>query len=271
MVTPSSGDVIVRRGGVPSTAGEGVVTTVVEGEAGKVGPVVVVEIGVVDAVDEVGSSTVGSTTRAKPTADPRISTTATQAGRRTTASRRPRPGSEVRSASRSGAPSTEALRFSAARKEAEEVTEVTEPKDTTPPELRILHPVDGQIFDTTDVVFEGVTEPGARVFAGPYEADVNDEGGWRIVLILSSGSNHATLKATDAAGNVSQASVSVIYAPPQEPPKEAEEPKGWEFSAHQVYGECSENHPIRCLLRNGQTRLPDSHRLRIRCQPNRGQ
>ena len=129
-------------------------------------------------------------------------------------------------------------------KAEEDVTEVTEPEDTTPPDLQILHPVNGQVFEEKEVVFEGVTEPGARVFAGQYEADVNDDGGWRIVLILSPGANHATLKAKDAAGNVSEASVSVTYAvPDREEPKESEEPQEWEFSANQVYGECSESPP----------------------------
>jgi hypothetical protein len=125
----------------------------------------------------------------------------------------------------------------------DEVTEVTEPKDTFPPDLQILHPVNGQVFETKEVVFEGVTEPGARVFAGQYEADVNDDGGWRIVLILSPGGNHATLKAKDAAGNISQASVSVTYAVPEKELPKEEDPKEWEFSAHQVYGECSESPP----------------------------
>jgi hypothetical protein len=140
---------------------------------------------------------------------------------------------------------------------------VDEPKlDTTPPDLQILHPVDGQVFESKEVVFEGITEPGARVFAGDYEADVNDSGGWRIVLFLSPGTNHATIRAKDEAGNVSEDSVTVIFERPEEPreedkPKHEDEPKeeappkedheeeekAWEFSAQQVYGECSENPP----------------------------
>lgn len=131
-------------------------------------------------------------------------------------------------------------------KEEDDVTEVTEPDDTTPPDFQILHPVNGQVFETKEAVFEGITEPGARVFAGQYEADVYDDGGWRIVLILAPGSNHATLKAKDAAGNITEASVVVTYVVPEkEEPKEEEkeEPQEWEFSANQVYGECSENPP----------------------------
>jgi hypothetical protein len=158
--------------------------------------------------------------------------------------------------------------------ETDEATHVEEPpeapkptvdepeEDTTPPGIEILHPVDGQVFESKEVVFEGITEPGARVFAGEYEADVRDDGSWRIVLFLSSGTNHATLRAKDAAGNVSEDSVTVVFERAEEPkdeeepkheeepPKEEQPPKEdggeevvWEFSANQVYGECSENPP----------------------------
>ncbi len=137
-------------------------------------------------------------------------------------------------------------------KEVDEVTAVTKPEDTNPPDLQILHPVDGQVFETKEVVFEGVTEPGARVFAGQYEADVNDDGAWRIVLILSPGANHATLKAKDAAGNISQASVSVTYAVPEKEEPKEEEPKEWEFSAYQAYGECSESPPYDVFYGTGK-------------------
>ena len=149
---------------------------------------------------------------------------------------------------------------------------VGEPElDTTPPDLQILHPVDGQVFESKEVVFEGITERGARVFAGEYEADVDEEGNWRIVLFLSPGTNHATLRAKDRAGNVSEDSVTVVFEHVEEPkdeeeprhedePKEEEEPKEdheegeqvWEFSAQQVYGECSENPPYDVFYGTGK-------------------
>jgi hypothetical protein len=135
-----------------------------------------------------------------------------------------------------------------------EVEAPGEPNDTTPPDLAILHPAEGQAFEEKEVVFEGITEPGARVFAGKYEADVRDDGTWRIVLYLSPGGNLATIRAKDGAGNVSSASVFVTYQAPQqtaEKPEETPEDKPkegegavWEFSAHQVYGECSETPPF---------------------------
>ncbi|MCZ6568071.1 MAG: hypothetical protein O6923_07205 [Actinobacteria bacterium] len=126
--------------------------------------------------------------------------------------------------------------------------EVKEEEDTTSPDLVILFPEDGQHFDHKEIAFEGKTEPHARVFAGDYEADVDEEGNWRIVLFLSKGGNTASFKAIDEAGNTSTASVQAFYdAPEEEPkdePKEEEEPKGeYDFTAHQKFGSCGEDVP----------------------------
>jgi hypothetical protein len=115
--------------------------------------------------------------------------------------------------------------------------------DSTPPKIEILHPADGQVFEKKEVVFEGIAERGARVFAGRYEADVKDDGSWRIVLVLSPGANHATIKAQDAAGNVGSDSVTVVYQPPVKEEPKSEQGQDWKFSAYQVYGECAENPP----------------------------
>lgn len=99
--------------------------------------------------------------------------------------------------------------------------------DETPPPLEILFPENEQHFDEDHIAFEGKTEPGARVLAGPYEADVDDEGNWRIVLILSPGGNQVTFKAKDAAGNTAEASIKVFLD------RETEVEK--EFTAHQKW------------------------------------
>ncbi|MCP4305364.1 MAG: hypothetical protein GY788_10900 [bacterium] len=106
--------------------------------------------------------------------------------------------------------------------------------DTTPPPLAILFPENEQHFDEKLVAFEGETEPGARVLAGRYEADVDKEGNWRIVLILNPGSNVVTFKAKDAAGNMTEKSIKVFL--------DAEEPTEKEFSAHQKW-EVVDGHP----------------------------
>ena len=133
--------------------------------------------------------------------------------------------------------------------EEENFDEVTEEEDTveedtTPPDLVILFPDDGQHFDHKEIAFEGKTEPHARVFAGDYEADVDEEGNWRIVLFLSKGGNTATITAIDEAGNKSTAQVQAFYDAPVEEPIDKEEPKGeLDFTAHQKYGSCGEDVP----------------------------
>lgn len=117
-------------------------------------------------------------------------------------------------------------------------------EDNTSPHIEILYPEDGQHFEKSKIAFEGVTEPGARVYAGDYEADVDEEGNWRIVLILWEGGNTATLTAVDESGNEASASVHVYYDPPAEEPKDVEEPKETtDFTAHQKYGSCGETPP----------------------------
>ena len=112
-----------------------------------------------------------------------------------------------------------------------------EPKDITPPPLAIISPTNGQVFEEKTVRFKGETEPGARVFAGDYEADVDATGHWSIVLILSPGGNLATFKAIDEAGNIAKASVEVVWK------TEKVEEKDWRFTANQQYGSCGEDIP----------------------------
>lgn len=138
-----------------------------------------------------------------------------------------------------------------------------EPVDEDPPDIVILHPEDGQVFETKEVVFEGKTEPGARVFAGDHEAEVSEDGAWRIVLVLEKGENHVTVKAIDEAENIGKDSVTVVYKAPkpkveepkEEKPKEEkpkEEPAEWKFKAQQLYGQCGENPPYDVFYGTGK-------------------
>ncbi len=121
---------------------------------------------------------------------------------------------------------------------------VEEPADVTPPMIEITSPEDGARFDVTTIWFEGITEPGATVAAGRWEADVDREGHWAIKLVLSEGANRATFTARDAAGNEATASITVYYDPPAPKDEPKDEPKEWEFTAHQVYGFCAEVPPF---------------------------
>lgn len=121
-----------------------------------------------------------------------------------------------------------------------ETTSTTEAVDTTAPALTVTFPENGAKVTTETLRFEGTTEPGAVVSAGPYLADVDDDGRWSIVLLLNPGGNLASFTATDPAGNAAEASVSLIYDPPA-PPKE--EPPAAEFTAHNIWGSCAESPP----------------------------
>ncbi|MDJ0663952.1 MAG: hypothetical protein QNJ75_05285 [Acidimicrobiia bacterium] len=121
------------------------------------------------------------------------------------------------------------------------VTTTTE-ADTTPPHLEITAPKNDERFEVDVIEFSGVTEPGATVFAGRYEADVDGDGNWSIVLILSPGANGARFVATDAAGNQAEARVTVHYDAPA--PTTTKAPKEIEFTAYNVYGSCEETPPF---------------------------
>ena len=125
-------------------------------------------------------------------------------------------------------------------KEEEKEEEPKEEKDTDPPDIVILYPENEQHFEKKEVVFEGKTEPGAKVLAGKYEADVDDEGNFRIVLYLTHHGWHTvTLKAVDEAGNKATDSVKVYFEKGEE-----EEPKEeHDFWVKQKFGSCSENPP----------------------------
>jgi len=125
------------------------------------------------------------------------------------------------------------------------VTTSTVPPDTTPPPLDITSPKPDEHFEVDLIDFRGTTEPGATVFAGQYEATVDGEGNWSIRLVLSPGANGARFIATDAAGNQTEARVTVHFDVPEattEPPKDP--PKDIEFTAHSVYGSCAETPPF---------------------------
>ncbi len=111
------------------------------------------------------------------------------------------------------------------------------PPDTDAPEIVVISPVNGQVFETKTVRFSGETEPGAAVFSGDYRADVDETGHWSIVLVLRPGGNLASFTAVDAAGNVGKTSLEVVWR------SESAGEQEWRFTAHQQYGSCREEIP----------------------------
>ena len=86
--------------------------------------------------------------------------------------------------------------------------------DRTPPKIVVTSPEDGAVVRTEIVTFEGETEPGARVFSGPYEADVDEEGHWKLRLVVTEGPNGAVFAARDRHGNEASVRIVVHYEPP---------------------------------------------------------
>ena len=96
----------------------------------------------------------------------------------------------------------------------EQVTTTNAPNtDTTPPAIQVLSPKDGATVTSRVIEFTGATERGAKVFSGPYEAEV-DDGEWSINLVLAPGANGAAFTARDAAGNETTVRIVVTYDPP---------------------------------------------------------
>ncbi len=123
--------------------------------------------------------------------------------------------------------------------------------DTEPPLIEITFPKPGFVSEEKTFTFEGVTEPGAAVYAGPYEATVDADGSWKITLILSEGSTTATFVAEDAAGNKASASVVVGYEKPVVSTTTTEKPVK-EFTAHNTYGSCELDPPYDVYYGTGQ-------------------
>jgi hypothetical protein len=97
---------------------------------------------------------------------------------------------------------------------AEQTTTTKAPKaDTTPPALQVLSPKDGATVTSRVLEFTGVTERGAEVFSGPFEAETID-GEWSINLVLAPGKNGASFTARDAAGNETTVRIVVTYDAP---------------------------------------------------------
>jgi len=133
----------------------------------------------------------------------------------------------------------------------EQVTTTT--ADTVAPIIEILSPTDGQVFEEKTITFSGITEPGARVLAGPYEATVDVDGSWSIKLVLDEGENRAVFTAIDAAGNEAIAVVTPVYQPPA-PVTSTTKPKPEieAFTANATWIECSSEPPFDEYYGTGQ-------------------
>jgi len=83
------------------------------------------------------------------------------------------------------------------------------------PELSLETPTDGAEFqkDSKIVEIKGKTDPGTRVTVNDFWAIVDDEGIYTYTLPLKDGDNDIKVVATDDAGNKTEKSIRVKYAP----------------------------------------------------------
>lgn len=144
--------------------------------------------------------------RTATTAEPRESDEPSEAVEPEDTSVEPAPAATSEEPTTTAAPTTSAAPTSTAA--------TTKPADTTPPSLSITSPDDGSTVTDKLLTFKGTTEAGARVFSGPFEAAVDDEGNWSVRLTMSSGANGAAITARDAAGNETTKRIVVHYEAP---------------------------------------------------------
>jgi len=89
--------------------------------------------------------------------------------------------------------------------------------DVTPPVLSITSPGEGEVFARKVVTLTGQTEPGAKLRLGELAVDAGGDGAFAFELTLVPGANWLAVRASDAAGNVAEAGVTVTYNPPPPP------------------------------------------------------
>lgn len=124
--------------------------------------------------------------------------------------------------------------------------------DVEAPLLEVTSPEDGAELESKTVAFEGITEPGARVFSGRWEAEVDSSGKWHIVLILNDGANVARFTASDAAGNESVASITVHYVPEEKTTTTTTVKELAKFTAAATFGSCAETPPYDIYYGTGE-------------------
>lgn len=92
---------------------------------------------------------------------------------------------------------------------------VTTEPDTTPPELSVTYPVDGQTVFEEAIEVRGTGEPGSDVsFGDATGTRVNTDGSWVLAATLAWGDNTLRIQSQDEAGNEAVEVVLVRYTPP---------------------------------------------------------
>lgn len=88
--------------------------------------------------------------------------------------------------------------------------------DNQPPILEIMTPEDGSVFygsKQRQIVIEGKTEEGARVQINSRQVVVDPDDTFTFMTSLAEGDNTFNIKAQDAAGNITEKSLSLKFTP----------------------------------------------------------
>jgi hypothetical protein len=85
--------------------------------------------------------------------------------------------------------------------------------DTTPPYLSIGEPTEGAILRQSPIELRGESEPGAKLELEGRPLQVGPDGRFATPYQPKPGSNQVTIKATDAAGNVTERKRAFVYMP----------------------------------------------------------
>lgn len=88
--------------------------------------------------------------------------------------------------------------------------------DTDAPSLETTKPQDGALFygsKDRQLVIEGKTEERANVSVNGRHVVVEGSGNFTFLMTLTEGENKLDIKATDAAGNITEKTITVTYSP----------------------------------------------------------
>jgi hypothetical protein len=87
--------------------------------------------------------------------------------------------------------------------------------DTTPPYISITDPAEGAILRQSPIELRGESEPGAKLELEGRPLQVGPDGRFATEYQPKPGANQLTIKATDAAGNVTERTRSFVFMPDQ--------------------------------------------------------
>jgi hypothetical protein len=88
--------------------------------------------------------------------------------------------------------------------------------DNKPPELSVSSPTDGASFfgsNQRQVTIQGETEPASQVVINDRIISVEDNGSFQYTTTLNEGSNQFIVKSNDQAGNLTEKTISLNFAP----------------------------------------------------------